>query len=238
MTGTLDVIQPAAHRGGEWSGLPSSGLRLNGVLRPASALPFLLPGQHIEVGTLVDDAGARATLCLVDSADRAAVAEQLAANREFLTGTVFVAVRGEEPALLVGPLRDAAAWAANAAHLHPLPAQAEDPSFYAPIVAAEASRANQGRLYFGGLHDTRTGFVFDYPLDEEAILAEFELGQEMTIAHTPYPTIVYSGIWGLGGASGPGGEEQELARAAWWTAWRAAPRPRVLLTNPFLGAGS
>ena len=238
MTGSLEVVQPAPPTRREWHGLPDSGLRFNGVLRPPSALPFLTPGRQIEVGTLVDATGATATLCLVDPEDRATVVDQLAAHRELLTETVFVAVRGEEPAALVTPLREAEGWAAHAARLHPLPPQAEDPSFYAPIVAAEASRANTGKLYYGGLHDTRTGFVFRYPLDEEAILAEFEFGPGMTIAHTPYPTIVYSGLWGVGGASGPGGQEQELARAAWWSSWRAQPRPRVVLANPFLGAGS
>lgn len=233
MTTGVDVIQPSSGGRRLWSELPESGVRLNGILRPASASPVPLFGEHIEIGTLVDPAGERAMLCLVDPSDRASVVEQLTAHRELLTETVFVVVRGAEPALLSSALREAASWASNAAHLHALPEQAEDPSFYAPIVAAEAQRANHGRLYYGGLHDTRTGFQFTYPLDEDAILAEFELGPEMTIAHTPYPTIIYSGTWGVGGASGPGTEEQELARAAWWATWRAAPRPRVVLTNPF-----
>ncbi len=235
---SLDLVQPATGTGREWTELPSAGVRLNGVLRPAFAFPFLFAGRDIQVGTLVDAHDARATLCLVDPGDRAAIVEQLAAHRDALTGSVFVAVRGQEPAQLVEPLREAASWAANARHLHPLPPQAEDPSFYAPIVAAEALRANPGTLYYGGLHDSRTGFVFRFPLDEEAILAQFELAPGMTIEHTPHPTVVYSGTWGVGGASGQPGEEQKRARAAWWSAWRADPRPRVLLENPFLGAGS
>jgi len=238
MTAGVDVIQPGVGGSRQWLELPTSGLRLNGVLRPVLASPVPLSGKNIEIGTLVDLAGARATLYLVDPVDRATVVEQLTTHRELLTEAAFVVVRGAEPPLLSAPLREAASWARNAAHLHALPPQAEDPSFYAPIVAAEALRANHGRLYYGGLHDTRTGFEFTYPLDEEAILAEFELGPEMTIAHTPFPTIVYSGTWGVGGASGPGTEAQQLARAAWWSAWRAAPRPRVALTNPFFGSTS
>lgn len=123
MTADVDVIQPSVGGSRPWSELPASGLRLNGVLRPASVSPVPLSGKNVEIGTLVDPLGGRATLCLVPPGDRATVVEQLTTRRELLTETVFVVVRGAEPALLSAPLREAESWATNAAQLHALPAQ-------------------------------------------------------------------------------------------------------------------
>jgi hypothetical protein len=235
VSGSVEYIQPVAANSRDWTSLPGTGLRLNGVLRPAFAPPFTIPGVAVQVGTLRDAGDGVATLCLVEAEDRDAVVAELESRRAALTMTAIVVVRGAEPPELLAPLNEAMGWAVTASttRFGTLPEPARDPSFYAPIVAAEVARGNTGQLQYGSLHDTRTGFAFRFPIDEEAILAEFEFDAGMEFEHRPYPVIMYDGEWGVGGASGPSDGDHEAARAEWWREWRAAPRPRVLLRNPF-----
>lgn len=126
-----------------------------------------------------------------------------------------------------------------------LPAGAEDPWFYLPIVRAEEARGNTGELYFGDAWDDRTAFLFEYPISLDAILEQFELDEGMAVTEDPQPGILYfrtsstDGIpvWSIGGARHDAGPAQLEARDRWWRDWRAAPQTRELLANPFLTGG-
>lgn len=126
-----------------------------------------------------------------------------------------------------------------------LPPEAQDPWFYLPIVRAEESRGNRGELYYGDAWDDRTAFVFEYPISVDAILEQFELDEGMVAEDGSRPGILYfsspamvgAPVWGVGGFRTEAGPAQREAVERWWRDWRAAPRPRERLANPFLTGG-
>ena len=120
-----------------------------------------------------------------------------------------------------------------------VPRGAWDLRYFQPIIDAEGRRGNPGKVDFGNTYERRAAIRFRTPIDLPAIAAEFELDEGMTLDTPAFPGVFYDSakeqrVWLVGGARKRSDPEADQARAEWWREWRAKPRPRVTLHNPFL----
>ncbi|MEP6842020.1 MAG: hypothetical protein ABJA11_00780 [Pseudolysinimonas sp.] len=120
-----------------------------------------------------------------------------------------------------------------------VPQPAWNQHFVQPVLDAEARRGNPGEWSFGDYQIAEAGIVFGGRIDTKALTAEFELDEGMSIRTQRGAGIIYRDADGeialtLDGADRPRSEAMEAVRAAWWREWRAKPRARVTLHNPFL----
>jgi hypothetical protein len=219
-------------------------LRLVGDPVVAATAPFAVPRRRVRVSAL-EGLDEPSLLALVDDpADVVPVAEELG-RAPWSVPVIVAAERGapEPIARALRELRRDDAEAGSAPRFASIPPEVEDGSYLRPVLLAEALRGNTGRVYPGGLHDTRAAVVFRSPVDLEALEAEFELGDGMAWVDGDRPGVAYDDAdgqerWRAAGFSGAIGTAQARLRDAWWEKWRAAPRPRTRLINPFREATS
>ena len=86
--------------------------------------------------------------------------------------------------------------------------------------------------------------LFRYPIDADAIRAEFDLGLGIELDDRTPPWINFEYIPGhpdefadfpIGGAVQFTTAASRAMREQWWDEWRRNPRPRIRLESPFLG---
>ena len=121
-----------------------------------------------------------------------------------------------------------------------VPRAASDLSYFQPNhIDAEGQRGDPGKVDFGNTYERRAAIRFRTPIDLQAIAAEFELDDGMTLDTPAFPGVFYDSeheerVWLVGGARKRSDDAAEKTRAEWWREWRAEPRPRTALHNPFL----
>lgn len=120
-----------------------------------------------------------------------------------------------------------------------VPRAAWDLRYFQPIIDAEGLRGNPGKVDFGNTYERRAAIRFRTPIDLPAVAAEFELDDGMTLDTPAFPGVFYDSeheerVWLVGGARKRSDDAAEKAREEWWREWRAKPRPRTALHNPFL----
>lgn len=124
-----------------------------------------------------------------------------------------------------------------------VPEQAQNSSFARQLIASEFARGNQDPRPEGVPNDPRSTLKFRYPIDVEAIEAEFEFDWGIEVHRsTAGPVIEFTAPggyndgwsgWGIsGGREFPSARVREL-RELWWREWRSHPHKKVRLTNPF-----
>ena len=106
-----------------------------------------------------------------------------------------------------------------------------------PILAAEKERGNRGRIDRGDSRDNRPGFRMRYPLDVNALQAQFDFGEGIEISQGTPAGLQFRGrggsvVFGLGGGE-VGGWLDARRRRRWWREWRETPRPKEPFANPF-----
>jgi hypothetical protein len=107
-----------------------------------------------------------------------------------------------------------------------------------PVIEAERARGNEpadgwSHSSFGGPSGAQLDRHLRYPLDGEALQAEFEFDRSVWLAENRVGSIPGGAL--LHGGDAPHRAEDraawERARESWWTRWRAEPRPRRRLSD-------
>ncbi len=118
------------------------------------------------------------------------------------------------------------------------PAGATSPTHLDPIVASERDRGNVVRKSWSletGPHGGLYTLELVYPIDLEAVRAEFELPDYITVRELPNGvTSLLDQRDGTGISGGPKKRDRRASRRRdeWWAAWRAQPRARTPIRNP------
>jgi len=227
---------PAKMSEERWDGIPSP-LRVDHLPRLNSAWGRKAP-QPFELGSLQNDTG---RLIVVKSRDGLQTVADYFRRRAW--NPTLVVVHELEPFAVADALDEASRRTPVERPGYVPPAPPFDLARIEPLISSELARGNGRPL----LDDERPGFIrqwlsFPYPIDADAIRAEFELGDGVELDDRNPPWIVFQYQTGypdefhdfpVGGARRFPTAESVRLRALWWEEWRRNPRPRIRLDNPF-----